>query len=360
MESRKEFITTLVSELYKRYDFLRVDSLDKLIDKALDKYLNSDLSEDEIRDDLLQIVINRKKEVDIRYDSVSVKNNHKLVYSKLKELVHLLNDNNIDYQLCGALCGYIKYGTESDRVHDDLDFNINEKDIDKFKKICISLGYTFEDNRLSSPRTIKNGIPAGEHEIIARDTNSDFHIGVFAFERLPDHTVINKLYYTDEEGNSCVREEVYSPELSDEIFPKEAVDFQGEKIFITPPEYVYSLKEFTQGEKDKHDIAFFKDKIDINRYKRIKKKKELGKMIRHIPVSSIQSYDDHNPFNDLDNMFDDGSNMEMTAPGIEEKPKQYVKADDDYGYSNFLLILLLTLVCLGFLFMSIMITKNIG
>ncbi len=358
MESRKEFITTLVTKLYDKYDFLRVDSLDTVVEKTLDKYLDSNLSNDEIEDELFQILINRKKEVDFRYDSENVKDNHRMIYSKLKELVHLLNDNNIDYQLCGALCGYLKYG-ESNRVHDDLDFNINEKDIDSFKKICISLGYSFEDNRMNSPRTLKDGIPSGEHEIIAKDPNSRFHIGVFAFERMPDHSVINKLYYTDEQGNPCVREELYSPELASEIFPREVVSFDGEKVFITPPEYVYSLKEYTQSEKDKHDIAFYKDKIDNDRYRRIKKKAASGKIIRQIPVYGIDTYDE-NPFANSNSIMEEEPILDMTAPGIEPKPKEEKKETDNSGYTNSLIIVLLTMVCLGFLVMSIIITRTLG
>lgn len=358
MESRKEFITTLVTKLYDKYDFLRVESLDTLVDKALEKYLDSNLSTEEIEDELFQKIMNRKKEIDFRYDSVNVRDNHKMINSKLKELVHLLNENNIDYQLCGALCGYLKYG-ESDRVHDDIDFSVNEKDIDSFKKICISLGYSFEDNRMNSPRSLKNGIPSGEHEIIARDPNSDFHIGVFAFERMPDKSVINKLYYTDEQGNPCVREELYSPEFASEIFPREVVSFDGEKVFITPFEFVYSLKEYTQSEKDKHDIAFYKDKINKDRYKRIKKKAESGKIIRHIPVYGVDTYDE-NPFAKLNSIMEEEPIGDMTAPGIEVKPKEENKEVDNSGYTNSLIIVLLTMVCLGFLVMSIIITRTLG
>lgn len=32
------------------------------------------------------------------------------------------------------------------------------------------------------------------------------------------------------------------PELASEIFGREQVDFRGQKLTITPPEYVYRLK----------------------------------------------------------------------------------------------------------------------
>ena len=355
MESRKVFITSLVSKMYDKYDFLRKESLDALINKALITYQNCDLSNEEIEDRLFQEIIIKKKEFDFRYDPLNVKNNHELVYKKLKEIVSLLNKNKIDYQLCGALAGYVKYNIESTRVHNDIDFNINEKDIDRFKQICISLGYKYEDNRLNPKRVLKNGIPTGEHEIIARDTNSNLDIGVFLFERLPDHSIINKFYFTDEQGNSCIKEVFYSPELAKEIFSRESVIFQGENIIITPPEYVYSLKEYTLNEKDLYDIDFLKDKIDKTKYKRIKKKFGLGKIVRIIHANKNESNNIYNPFNDS---YKEDSICEMTAPGIISSTKR--ETSDDEGYTNSLIIILLTMVCLGFLIMSIIITRTLG
>ena len=52
---------------------------------------------------------------------------------------------------------------------------------------------------------------------------------------------------------------------------------------------------------------------------------------------------------------------EMTAPVMEQKPKQFIKEKpDNSGYTNSLIIALLTFVCLGFLFMSIVITRTLG
>ena len=48
----------------------------------------------------------------------------------------------------------------------------------------------------------------------------------------------------------------------------------------------------------------------------------------------------------------------MTAPGIISSTKR--ETSDDEGYTNSLIIILLTMVCLGFLIMSIIITRTLG
>ena len=210
---RREQITLLVKSYYEKLDFLHYEPLDLLIDKSLDLFLDSDLTIDEINEKMIDAIASRKKALDDRYDNDKVKANHETIYGKLEQVCRLLNQEGVDYQLAGALCGYIKYDQESDRCHDDIDFCINEEDLDKFGMICEKLGLRFYDHRLNSPRVLRNGHPSGEHEIIAKDPESDFHIGVFAFERKEDGTVVSKGYYHDEDGLACVREEIYYPEL---------------------------------------------------------------------------------------------------------------------------------------------------
>ena len=103
------------------------------------------------------------------------------------------------------------------------------------------MGLNFKDNRLNTTRVLKNGIPSGEHEIIATTDESDFHIGAFPFEKLKDGTIINKGYYHDEDGNIIVRKETYSRELAEEIYSDSGnnVNFEGHNLTITAPEFVY-------------------------------------------------------------------------------------------------------------------------
>ncbi len=216
-----------------------------------------------------QLVENYLTMKEKRFNPELVKVNHEEIYDKLEILIKKLNEREIDYQLAGALCAYLKYGIESDRTHDDIDINLNEKDIDKFKEVCEEMGLVFNDNRLTTSRVLKNGIPTGEHEVIATLNNSGFHIGVFCFERKQDGTITNKGYYCDEEGNIFSRNTTLSPELSRELFGREQIDFRGQKLVITPPEYIYKLKSYTQSEKDKVDLIFMENRIDRSKLARI-------------------------------------------------------------------------------------------
>lgn len=87
--------------------------------------------------------------------------------------------------------------------------------------------------------------------------------------RKQDGTIINKGYYHDEQGNVFSRNDTLSPELAQELFGMEKIDFKGQKIFITPPEYIYILKSYTQSEKDKVDLKFMESRIDRSKLARI-------------------------------------------------------------------------------------------
>lgn len=310
---RREQITLLVKSYYEKLEFLHYEPLALLIDKSLDLFLDTDLTIDEVNEKLLEAIASRKKALEDRYDSEKVRDNHETIYGHLELLARELHKEGIDYQLAGALCGYLKYDTESDRCHDNIDINLNEEDMSKFRKICIRLGLFFEDNRLSSPRVLKNNIPSGEHEVIARDPNSDFHIGIFPFERKEDGTVVSKGYYHDGDGTPCVREEIYSPELANEIFGGEEIDFRGTPITITPPEFIYILRNYTKNEKDMHDILFLEDKIDSGKVTKIQVLSRDGKVVQHVPVSSIPNAGLENPYNEDDD--------ELGLMLVDDEPK---------------------------------------
>lgn len=269
-EMVKNYIISLAKQINEQYSgFISKDKVAKAIEMF--KY-SSDSYEDIIKkiDDLVQTAIaNYIEEQRRRFDPKLVENNHREIYDKLEMLVRKLNENQVDYQLAGALCSYIKYGCESKRTHDDIDINLNEDDIAKFEKICEEMGLRFQDNRLNSPRVLKNGIPSGEHEVIATLDGTDFHIGAFCFKRMSNGTVINKGYYHDENNLPCCRNDIISPELANEIFGREQVDFRGQKLYITPPEYVYRLKNYTRNAKDMVDLDFMKDKIDKDKLLKI-------------------------------------------------------------------------------------------
>lgn len=274
-----EYIVNISSRMNEQYNGIMSD---EKIQRAIDIFSNSDLSYEEIVEQInklaSQVIKRYIEEKEKRFNLELVKENHKEIYDKLEILIKKLNERGVDYQLAGALCAYIKYGVESDRTHDDIDINLNESDMNKFREVCEEMGLQFHDNRMTTPRVLKNGIPAGDHEVLATLDGSDFHIGAFCFERKPDGTVINKGYYHDDSGQIYTKDEVINPELAEEIFGREEVDFRGQKLVITPPEFVYRLKNYTKKDKDLVDIMFMEgriDKIKLERINELSKKSKI-------------------------------------------------------------------------------------
>lgn len=327
-EVKKEQITALVTAYYKKFDFLQNQELSELINKALNKYLDSDLTIEEINEELMKIIIEAKKDVDKRHDEDKVKENHEELYEKLDQLVSLLATAGIDYQLAGALCSYLKYGEESKRMHDDIDLNMNEDDLEKFGEVCRQLGFDFHDNRMNSPRVLQNGIPHGDHEVVAEIPGSDLHIGVFCFQRNPDGSINNRSYYKDEEGNNKVWNEYMPPEFAKLVFGAETIEFNGKPLIITPPEYVYSLKSFTRQQKDLEDIKFMEDKIDKDKLARIREAKNNGRRVDLLDANSKKN-------NDIESMMNDKTEEKVEEKSMEyEKPKVYVKNDNNINNNS--------------------------
>lgn len=281
------YITNISKQLNEQYKGIMSD---EKIQRAIEMFQNSSESLEDIINKInvlaQQVVRDYLEEKEKRYNPELVKKNHEEIYSKLETLVQKLNKKGVDYQLAGALCAYIKYGEESQRTHDDIDINLNEEDISKFKEICKEMGLHFSDDRMTTLRVLKNGIPAGEHEVIATLDGSDFHIGAFCFERLKDGTVVNKGYYHNELGEIFTRNDVMPPEMAYEVFGRETVDFRGQKIIITPPEYVYKLKSYTRKDKDMADIAFMEGRIDREKLQRLS---SLSSRVEHVKVKTLNN-----------------------------------------------------------------------
>ena len=325
IEKRKVQITELVTAYYNKFDFLQHSNLNTLINRALDEFLYSDLSIEEINEKIMKLILDSKRKVLRMFDKEKVEENHKEIYSRLDTLVALLAKYDIDYQLAGALCSYLKYGEESERVHEDIDLNLNEDDLVKFKLVCKLLGYEYYDKRFDSPRVLKNGIPSGDHEIGANIPDSDLHIGVFCFNRNKDGSIDNKSYYKNEDGNNCVWVEHLSPRLSNLIFGKESIEFNGKQIFITPPEYVYSLKNYTRKLKDKKDLEFMEGRIDMDKLDEIR---TINKTDRRVDLVEINN-------DELDNMINDSQNIDIEDTIInDEKPKTIIKNNNSNNNDN--------------------------
>lgn len=320
-ELREKQIISLITAYYNKFEFLQSYNLDDLIKKGLDRYLDSDLDIDEINEELMKIILDRKKTIDNRFNEDKVIDNHKELYETLDKITIMLNNANIDYQIAGALCAYLKYNEESKRVHDDIDLNMNEDDLEKFMLICQRLGFNYSDRRMNSPRILENGIPHGEHEVIVEIPESDLHIGVFPFKRNKDGSIDNRSYYKDENGETMVWNEHISPSLAKLVFGKEKVEYNGHEIIITPPEYVYSLKSYTRKNKDLYDLRFMDGKIDMDKLSEIS---SLNRTDRRVDLIGVED-SFHDEKDELSTMLEP---EEKKVENKLEKPKVFTKKDN--------------------------------
>ena len=111
----------------------------------------------------------------------------------------LLNNNNINYYVVGALGAYIDANIPIMRKHDDIDIMILEKDVIKLKKIFDNSNYIFYDNRFKSDKILNEyGYTDGDHEVYAQYKYNDFHIGFFLFDK--DDEYYSIIEYFKENG----------------------------------------------------------------------------------------------------------------------------------------------------------------
>ena len=140
IENRKKQISVIVDEYYKQTHQMYDVSLDNLTKIAIDLYLESNFSIQEIcqrvaRGEVLEeykkrensIKINNKKSEEITNSSIEDINDDEIpntskpihyghnprVEALLLNIVPLLNQQGIDYQLAGDWVSYIKYGIDN-------------------------------------------------------------------------------------------------------------------------------------------------------------------------------------------------------------------------------------------------------
>jgi len=95
---KEKQITALVSAYYEKFDFLQKGDLKDLIDKALNKYLNTDLSLEEINEDLMNRIVDKKRQSDLENKELDSMIKEEKVEEKTNELekpkVFIKIDNN--------------------------------------------------------------------------------------------------------------------------------------------------------------------------------------------------------------------------------------------------------------------------
>ena len=186
--------------------------------------------------------------------------NIKFVDEAIKFVAKKLNDINVDFYIVGAIGGYIDACVPLQRVHEDLDIMIEEKDIDKVKEAFLGSEYEFNDNRYDNNKVLNSfGYTDGDHEVYAQHKHSDFHIGFFLYCRDDEkYTMIE--YFKD--NGVCKRLERSLPINIFKYQYNEDVLYDGLKVKVSRKEMIYKNKKVMNREKDIFDVNNLEDKID--------------------------------------------------------------------------------------------------
>jgi len=195
------------------------------------------------------------------------------IKEQIRFIVKKLNENKINYYIVGAIGAYIDAGLEIQRVHDDLDIMIEEKDIEKVMNIFKNSDYSFYDNRFDNNRYLnKYGYPEGEHEVYAMYKDNIFHIGFFLYSYDKEKYTIRD-YFKEGDKFKCLERS-----LPIEIFKFQYNDncvFENLLVKVVRKELIYKNKKVMNREKDLFDINNLEKKLD---YAILDKLKGLSKI----------------------------------------------------------------------------------
>lgn len=191
----------------------------------------------------------------------------------------------------------LEHGTQLFRYHDDIDFMIAEKDIEKVREALKETDYNFFDNRFDNQKSLseKVGHTQGEHEVIANHKQNEFHLGFFLFRREQDQSMTIREYFMQEKENGekvpMVLERNCPKELVDLEYTVEATEFAGTRFKTSTPESVYAKKIYTKNKKDMLDIEALKDKVDKKKIEEARKYKTTLKIVEAIPEKTVVAED---------------------------------------------------------------------
>jgi len=164
-----------------------------------------------------------KENIPVRDSGMAtLEENHKAVFDTLKSFCKLMNDNNVDYVLAGALPCYLQAYGDIARYHQDIDFLLNDKDLEKVQKLinentnynllhvipeggCKEFSQEIDCgdvNELAKKGMEYADINGTGHEICAIRDKDEFHVGFFPFERTQDGKIIRKTYIQDKENGA--------------------------------------------------------------------------------------------------------------------------------------------------------------
>lgn len=180
-----------------------------------------------------------------------------------------LNALKINYYIVGAVGAYLSIGLKSNRIHDDLDILIEEKDVYLLKDVFLNSDYNFYDNRYTSEKTLnENNYTEGEHEVIAKQKNRDFHIGFFLLSKDEEQYTITEYFKANNLQKKIERTlpiKYFTYQYSNNL-----IRYKGTHFKTATVECIYKNKLSMNREKDKFDCEIFGKYIDLNKLDHLK------------------------------------------------------------------------------------------
>ncbi len=236
-------------------------------------------STDYMKKELYKMFMNKK-------DSMTINDNHKIVCSSLKQIASLFNDEAIDYVAVGALPCYLACSVPLSRYHDDLNFMVNEDDLESVKTIMENAGYIFNDYRfpdLDEFHEMKTNTPP--HQVIAQSPYNDFHIGFFTFVRNKDNSITTTEYLQRENNGEVIVDRLernYSP-LGTRLRFEDEFKYGGVLIKSCSIEEVYNLKGTLRRPKDIADMEVLEKFVDKSKLKELRQNTNTKEIKKNIP-----------------------------------------------------------------------------
>lgn len=201
------------------------------------------------------------KQMGINPNVIHLKENHKIIYEIFSEYTKMLNDEKIEYYYTSGILSYLLVDKPLERYHHDLDIFINMNDLQKLESICKN--YNFSFYRKFGERG------DGTKRIMLKMYYKDIFnipITVFMYVKEVDLSVIQKDYFTDENGNEFVEYMYNSPEIARLSFSDIPHYYNNIKYYAISLEALYLCKNGNRP-KDIYDCSCFADYIDRDKLK---------------------------------------------------------------------------------------------
>lgn len=175
-----------------------------------------------------------------------------------------LNALVVNYYIVGAVGAYLNLGIDSGRVHDDLDILIEEESVGLLEDVFKDSEYAFYDNRFRSNKTLnEKNYTDGEHEVIARAKDGDFHIGFFLFSKTNMQYIITE-YFRDS-GRQMKLERTLPIKYFEYQYDDEPIRYNGMDFKTVTPECIYKNKLSMDREKDEYDCDVLGKFLNLER-----------------------------------------------------------------------------------------------